>query len=173
MKLPELSVSRRGIIVAVVQLALIGSLGGKLCYERETLPRVWVRCAGADPDDPLRGRYISLQLTVPLAANIEPYGPARLRVDGTTLIAEPAEPYRPGGWEDVRFVGRSPNDLGQWVILAPPLAVFLPEHVPDPTLRKIGEELWIEVTVPPEGPPRPIRLGIKRANTEIVPLSVD
>jgi hypothetical protein len=173
MKLPEFSFSRRGIIVGLVQLALVASLGCKLWYDRATLPRVWVRCAGADPDDPLRGRYIRLQLTVPLASNIQAYGPARLRVDGSTLIAEPAESYSAGTWDEVRFVGRSPNDLGPLVMLHPPVAVFLPEHAPDPTRRKIGEELWMEVTVPREGSPRPIRLGVKRPNAAIVPLSAD
>lgn len=43
-----------------------------------------------------------------------------------------------------------------------PIAFFIPEHAPDPSLRKPGEELWAEVTIPKKGPPRPIRLGIKK-----------
>ena len=46
--------------------------------------------------------------------------------------------------------------------LSEPIAYFIPEHVDDPSRRPPGEELWVEVTVPPKGPPRPIRLGVKK-----------
>jgi hypothetical protein len=39
---------------------------------------------------------------------------------------------------------------------------FLPEHAENPTWRRGGEELWVEVTIPKKGPPRPIRLGVKK-----------
>jgi len=42
------------------------------------------------------------------------------------------------------------------------LAFFIPEHVPDPSVRAPGEELWAEVTRPRRGPPRPIRLAVKK-----------
>ena len=42
------------------------------------------------------------------------------------------------------------------------LAYFIPEHVPDPSVRPPGEELWVEVTLPRSGPPRPIRLAVKK-----------
>jgi hypothetical protein len=32
----------------------------------------------------------------------------------------------------------------------------------DPSVRRAGWELWMEVTVPKTGPPRPIQLAIKR-----------
>ena len=47
-------------------------------------------------------------------------------------------------------------------VLDQPLAFFISEHVPDPSIRPPGEELWVEVTLPRRGPPRPIRLGIKK-----------
>ena len=172
MKLPELSFSRRGIIVGLVQLALVASLAGKLGYDRMTLPRVWVRCTGVDPDAPIRGRYVSLRLAVPFVGNAVDYGPARLRIDGTRLVAEHVS-YRSGGWEPVSFAGRFEGVGTPLGLLDPPVAVFLAEHVPDPTVRALGEELWIEVTVPEEGPPRPIRLGVKRADAAIAPLSLD
>jgi hypothetical protein len=31
----------------------------------------------------------------------------------------------------------------------------------DPTVLKRGQELWIEVTVPSKGPPRPLQLAVK------------
>ena len=51
-------------------------------------------------------------------------------------------------------------------------AYFLPEHKNGPILRNRGEELWIEATIPRKGPPRPIRLGIKK-NGVLTPLSAD
>ena len=42
------------------------------------------------------------------------------------------------------------------------LAFFIPEHVPDPSIRPADEELWAEVTIPRRGAPRPIRLAIKK-----------
>jgi hypothetical protein len=35
---------------------------------------------------------------------------------------------------------------------------FVPEHADSSLLRKRGEELWFEATIPRKGPPRPIRL---------------
>jgi hypothetical protein len=52
-----------------------------------------------------------------------------------------------------------------------PVAFFIPEHIPDPSLRPTGEELWAEVTVPSRGPPRPIRLGVRRAGI-LTPLDI-
>jgi hypothetical protein len=39
---------------------------------------------------------------------------------------------------------------------------FISEHVSDPSRRPPGEELWVEVSVPPRGAPRPIRLAVKK-----------
>jgi hypothetical protein len=52
-----------------------------------------------------------------------------------------------------------------------PVAFFIPEHVPDPSQRAQGEELWVELTVPPTGPPRPIQLGV-RAGGALTPLEL-
>jgi hypothetical protein len=57
------------------------------------------------------------------------------------------------------------NQGGEVTALMEPMAFFLPEHAVDPSLRRAGEELWVEVTVPKTGPPRPIQLAIKRGDT--------
>jgi hypothetical protein len=84
---------------------------------------------------------------------------------------------------DTRVVGRiddsvsSPQvqlrrDPERWTArLAEPIAFFIPEHVPDPSVRPAGEELWAEVTLPREGPPRPIRLGVMK-HGRLEPLAV-
>jgi hypothetical protein len=53
-------------------------------------------------------------------------------------------------------------DGTQVAVLDEPLAFFIPEHVPDPSFREPGEELWVEVTLPRRGAPRPIQLGVKK-----------
>ena len=53
----------------------------------------------------------------------------------------------------------------QFAVLDEGLAYFIPERAADPSRRPDGEELWVEVTVPRAGLPRPIQLGIKRNGT--------
>lgn len=53
-----------------------------------------------------------------------------------------------------------------------PVAFFISEHAFTPASLRKGEQLWAEVTVPKKGPPRPVRLGIRQANGEIKPLSL-
>jgi hypothetical protein len=58
--------------------------------------------------------------------------------------------------------------------LQQPIYFFVPEHsgnIPrwqSPRGKQI--DWWAEVTLPKKGPPRPIRLGIKRADGNIMPL---
>jgi hypothetical protein len=44
--------------------------------------------------------------------------------------------------------------------------------VKDPSRREPDEELWVEVTVPARGAPRPIRLGVKK-NGVVTPLELN
>ena len=105
----------RGIALGVLQCLLVLSVAGKYAWDREHLPRVWVKTAPVDPNLPLRGRYVLL----------------RLVSNGAVM---------PAG----------------------PVAYFIPEHARDLTRLKPGEELWVEVSVPPTGAPGPLRLGVKR-----------
>ena len=105
----------RGLILTAVQGLIVFSLAAKYQVDREKLPREWMKTAPFDPNLPIRGRYVRLQ-----------------------LVDQPKYAHVP-------------------------IAFFIPEHVPDPSRRQIGEELWVEVTVPEKGPPRPIRLGVKKS----------
>ena len=83
---------------------------------------------------------------------------AKLLIDRATrprewvhvLPVDPDSPLR-GRYVRLRIEGRSEQ-----------LAFFIPEHVPDPSIRPEGEELWAEVTIPKRGAPRPIRLAVKK-----------
>jgi uncharacterized membrane-anchored protein len=105
----------RGIALGVLQCLLVLSVAGKYAWDREHLPRVWLKTAPVDPNLPIRGRYVSLRLV-------------------------------PSGM----------------VTAAHAVAYFIPEHARDVTRLRPGEELWVEVSVPPAGAPRPLRLGVKR-----------
>ena len=119
-----MTLTRKGLILAVFQCLLALSLSGKLLYDRSTCPRVWVKTAQWDPNLPIRGRYLALRL-VPESGALW-YGETN----------------------------------GRMVLF------FVPEHtLPFETMRarRDAPELWAEVTIPRKGPPRPIRLALKKA----------
>jgi hypothetical protein len=167
----------KGLIIAVVQLGLVASLGAKLLYDRATRPRVWALAAPYDPSLPIRGRYVSLQLVVEPrgiqetkpSPGQQPQQSVTLRVEAGRLVAE-ANPLERGfdpSALHVRFIQRQDHELA---VLDKPVAFFIPEDISDPSRRPEGEELWVEVTVPKEGPPRPIQLGVKKGDGPVVPL---
>jgi len=169
----------RGLLVAAVHLVLVASLGAKLLYDRATLPRVWVLVAPHDPNLPIRGRYVSLQVVVEPRGIQEtksgqawqPPQPVILHVEGDRLVAE-AYPQERGYLSSdlhVRTMQRLDETL---TVLDKPLAFFIPEHVPDPSRRPPGQELWVEATIPRRGPPRPIRLGVKQGGGPILPMNL-
>jgi hypothetical protein len=85
---------------------------------------------------------------------------ASLSVREGHLVASPAE--HPTGLHVTRWK----NNRGEEITaLSETVAFFLPEHAKDPSWRKPGEELWVEVTVPKKGPPRPIQLAVKQGNS--------
>lgn len=67
----------------------------------------------------------------------------------------------------------SRDESSRALFLSEPVAFFIPEHVPDPSRRPPGEALWVEVTLPRKGPPRPIRLGVSKHGGAITPLDLD
>lgn len=160
----------KSLLVALIQVAIVGLLGAKFLVDRATYPRVWVATAPVDPDLPIRGRYLQLSAVVepdprpPESEAGDPWRRVRLdaRDDKLVAIADP----------DGRHHIRKANcgDRTCWV-LAEALAYFIPEHVKDPSIRGQGEELWVEITLPPKGPPRPVRLGVKTAG-ELQPLEI-
>ena len=64
MKIGPVRLSTASVAVLVMQLALVCSIAAKYLYQRWTCPRVWTRTAAFGPELVMRGRYLSLQLTV-------------------------------------------------------------------------------------------------------------
>lgn len=171
----------KGVLICVVHIGLVGSLAGKLLYDRATLPRAWALTAPIDPTLPIRGRYVRLSLVVDAPGIPAPKATDRLaRLEPTRVtlqvadgrlqaVAKPASEHERSDF-NLRFINLRGETLP---ILSQPLAFFIPESVPDPSIRPDGEQLWVEVTVPERGPPRPIRLGVRKNDGPIVPLALN
>ncbi|MBL8216255.1 MAG: hypothetical protein JNK87_36390 [Bryobacterales bacterium] len=154
----------RGLILAALHLILTLSVAGKFLYDRQTLPRVWVKAAPFDPSLPIRGRYVRIRVDATPGTGWTSGGGmsgVTLRVAGGQLLAD-----RKDGAETIGIY------QGFSVRLTAPLAYFIPATVADPSRRAPDEELWAEITVPPSGAIRPIRLGVKKNGT-LTPLPLN
>ena len=183
-----MKISKTSIVLLVIQLALVSSIAAKYFYQRSTCPRAWTRATAYDPNMVTRGRYLSLRLTVDgcqstlpsalratfprnadgttkptgFTVNDEQYPitfRANLKVEKSKLLAIriPEADLRSKGVNVTAMPG-SPCDA---LRLQQPVDFYIAEHAADPTALKQGQELWIEVTVPPKGPPRPLQLALK------------
>jgi hypothetical protein len=178
--------SLASLAVLAIQLALVSSVAGIYLYQRWTCPRVWTRAVSVDPETLMRGRYLSLRLTVdgcqstlPSAkqaafgrnvdgsANQSPYAvaspqtvtfPARLSVRDNKLLAVALAPQEnPARGQ---MVLASPGKSCEQMTLALPVSFYVSEQTVLPQAAN-GAETWIEVTVPSLGPPRPLQLALK------------
>jgi hypothetical protein len=158
----------RAILLIVIQCVLVSSIAAKYLYERATRPRVWVRAAQYDPELPMRGRYLALQPEVDVCG-LTPASPAfdngtpgwyevRLVARDGKLVAEDAHDRLPRGYfSRVMVIDRTHCERAPvW----PAIDYFVPENARSPFPLKPGQELWVEVTVPPSGPPRAIQLAL-------------
>jgi hypothetical protein len=183
-----MKLSKTSLALLVLQLALVSTVGAKYVYQRWNAPRVWTRVAADDPLPVMHWRYLRLRMTVdgcqstlPLASeanfprNVDgtPRGkdfsvvapkyiefPARLKVMNNKL-------------EAIRIPESESRLLGVPVRATPgmPCSAFLIDepvnfYIANDASRllpiKTGQELWIEVTVPSQGPPRPLQLALKQ-----------
>lgn len=165
------SARSKGLVIAALHLAMVASLGGKLLADRAMRPRVWARAAPVDPSLPIRGRYVRLRVeaAVPVSTDLKTVNRVSLSKDGDRLLATPT--FGPESSEGL-YARAATRDGESVVVVDQSLAYFIPEHVPDPSRRQPGEELWVEVTLPRQGPPRPIRLGVKKSG-QLTPLDLD
>ncbi len=198
MKLGALKLSAASIAVLVLQLLLVASVAAKYLYQRSTCPRVWTRAVAYDPELVMRGRYLSLQLqvdgcqsTLPSArqavfgrnvdgsANQSDYGiasPGRvqfmasLAAKNNRLVAirNPAGDLPAKGL----LVTAVPGSSCDAMRLDAPVNFYIAEHARSPLPLAKDQELWIEVTIPTTGPPRPIQLALKQGGAWH-PLSFD
>jgi hypothetical protein len=182
-----MKLSKTSVALLLIQLAIVSTITAKYLYQRLTCPRVWTRAVAYDPRLPMRGRYLSLQLVVDGCQSTLPSAKAATfprDINGAVR----AGPYSIRPVQPVRFpadlkvkdnqlqaiwiqdeekqasgltVEAPPGAPCQDFHLATPVDFYIAEHATDPSSLKHGQELWIEVTLPPKGPPRPIQLALK------------
>jgi hypothetical protein len=182
-----MNLTYKGLLLALLHVGIVSSLGVKLLYDRAYRPRVWIKSAPVDPNLPIRGRYLSLRIQVPAEGfqTRREFSPYQKDKDGKPLMVDFTVPnqcdleLRNGQLTAIanpqgEFWGVSirQTNTGMMADVPSQTTYFLPEHAPDPSRLKPGEELWIEATIPRKGPPRPIRLGIKKDGV-LTPLHID
>ena len=170
---------RKGFLLAAIHLTLVLSIAAKLMYDRATRPRVWALAEAYDPDLPIRGRYLSERLRIPAEGfsykkSSQPNTNdwflnrewAYLEVRDGQLIAR-QQGNGPGEW---MHLGKN-VDGSLIAVSEEPVLVFISENVQIPGLKP-GQETWVEVTLPAQGPPRPIRMGMKKDGV-LTPLKLE
>jgi hypothetical protein len=168
--------SKTSLVLLLIQLALVSSVAATYLYQRWSCPRVWTRAGIYDPSLPMRGRYLSLHLTVDGCRNtyrsMDEYKNSRiapieildsfsvtLSVKNNRLVATRIPGESPGIFLPTVIVPKgAPCDA---LRLGPPVNFYISEHAAIPAPIQPNQELWIEVTVPPKGLPRPIQLALK------------
>jgi hypothetical protein len=187
MRLGRVKLAGASVALAIVQLALVSTVAASYFYERWTYPKVWTHAMGNNSRQAMRGRYLGLQLTVNGCQSTLPSAKlaefprdysgavkkgdyalrtgdtwvfdARLKIDGSELIA-----VRPEGSEETRGlvpVLTAPGSPCGEMRLQRTVDFYIPESAQSPFPLKQGQELWVEVTVPKKGSPRPLQLALK------------
>jgi hypothetical protein len=182
-----MKLSKISLVLLEIQLALVSSIAAKYLYQRWRCPRVWTQAVAYDPELVMRGRYLSLQLIVDGCQSTLPWGKqatfqrtingevtgtryaigadrpvqfaATIQVQGNKLVAIRVPDT------EIQLKGQSVTALHgsscEAMRVDKPVNFYITEHAASPLPVKTGDELWIEVTVPPKGPPRPIQLALK------------
>jgi hypothetical protein len=185
-------IARVSLVLLAIQLAVVCSIAAKYFLERSTCPRVWTRAVAYDPEMIMRGRYLSARLyanacdllpaTRDGAVANAPRVPGYLDMaDGSTFVQG-----KLGASQGRLVVLRVEKDRTEkedqplaWpksgkcsdVELWTPVDFYLSETAKSPFPLQHGQELWVEVTVPPSGPPRPTQLALKSSDGRWQPLN--
>ncbi|HLV85362.1 MAG TPA: hypothetical protein VKV39_00190 [Candidatus Sulfotelmatobacter sp.] len=185
----------KAIAVALIQVLIVCSLGAKLLYDRHTRPQAWFLAERYDPNLPIRGRYLALRLDVTDSRTPQEleqkFGADRDyqmktfhhvwyfgQECGSIVMRDgkPVAQFDSGRFGDCRNLSfeRWPRGDQSVLQLREPVLFFIPDTSREFWMLKPGEEMWVLATIPGKGPPRPIRVGIKKAgDATITPLDVN
>jgi hypothetical protein len=162
-----------GLVIAAVHAAIVLSLGVQAAIGRDRLPRAWAQAAAGARSNRVHGRYITLNLVPVTDAGLKPRvdlindrtvarrTPIALEARDGRLLAHAAVASR------VDLVRVNTSESG---MIGDRLDYFLPPGAPDPMPLLGAGQLWVEASVPAQGPPRPLRLGVMR-NGRIEPIT--
>jgi hypothetical protein len=190
-----MKLARASLTLLAIQLGLVSSIAAKYLIDRKTNPRVWTRAVAYDPQMIMRGRYLSIQLRIDACGvNLPLAHDQSMASEGDRAYFDPDEngtvtaqlPIIAGVKNNKLVVlriaksrdenksqeitlrkGGTCNDAVLWT----PVNFYLSETAKSPFPLQKGQELWVDVTVPSAGPPRPISLAIKSAEGQWQPLS--
>jgi hypothetical protein len=185
-----MNVSKRGLVLLVVQCVLVLSTAGKYLWERDTRPAVWTRVQlfnegklqiiARDPDD----RYMEVQLLADACGlpartpeeesdinlaeenrGIFKNHPVRrdqvrtMAKDGKLMVEEAESPVVHDR-QEMYWDLRKPCTEARLLEI---VKFYVPSAEAMPTRLKPGDSVWALVTVPEQGPPRPIELAVSDA----------
>jgi hypothetical protein len=169
----------KAVVVALIQVLIVCLLGAKLLYDRHTRPQVWFKTARYDPNLPIRGRYLGLQIELNDPRSVEEvqqkfgrtpdhlwmgYGQecgSIVASDGKPVVVFDSSPTWDCG--NLSFSRWRNTDGVPRLRLNEPVLFFIPDTAKDPRGAQAGDEVWVLATIPRKGPPRPIALGITKA----------
>ena len=182
-----MKLSKTSLVLLALQLAIVSTIAAKYLYQRITCPRVWTRTVAYDPDLLMRGRYLSVQLLVDGCQSTLPSAeqaamprdkngvqtgkvftvnargpvrfPARIKVENNKLVVIRLPEFE--SERGAQMVAAWPGSSCDSLRLEEPVDFYIAEHAASPMPARSGQELWVEVTVPPKGPPRPLQLALK------------
>ena len=147
-----------------MQVLLVAGIGAKFLYDRANYPRLWVETAPYDPDMPIRGRYVNIALLVDADRAAPGDGDrapnmflARLEARGDRLVAVQDDD---NGRHWVSSGAAASGTAGS----SPSRSRTSSRSMATTPRASRRAALWAEVTLPPTGAPRPVRLGVKRGD---------
>ena len=184
--------ARASMALLAIQLVLVSSIAAKFLIDRSHNPHAWARAVVYDPESIMRGRYLSIPLyadacslpasqtrtDVANANNVPGYLDM---ADGSTFLQGKVGVRN--GRLSVLQIERTKTDSGDQALIWPqsgncdevelwtPVDLYLSETAKSPFPLQKGQDLWVQVTVPPSGPPRPISLAIQSADGKWQPLN--
>jgi uncharacterized membrane-anchored protein len=190
----------KAVVVALIQVLIVCSLGAKLLYDRRTRPQAWFKTERYDPNLPIRGRYVGLQIQVndsrspeeienKFASEIEAIENRKIQYayrsmedfgrecgdiamrDGSPIAEFDQSPM----WDcDNLTFARRKSSSGMELWLTEPILFFISDTAKEPIVTARGNDLWVLATIPRKGPPRPIALGVKKPGEKnIQPLALN
>ena len=177
--------SKASIALLLIHLAIVSTVAAKYLYQRSVCPRVWTRANAYDPslvsarplpqsaahrEDGCSSTLPSKRRAFPRNLNglprgntfsvraATPSGSRQAAVKDNKLMAirVPESDTSSG----TQTIAGSPGASCNQMRLSQPVNFYIP-NTPPIRPYQASQELWIEVTIPPKGPPRPLQLALK------------
>lgn len=153
----------RGLLIALVQGSLVGLLAVQYVADERQLPRAWVKVSPDAVSDPVRGRYLHVAVVPDPVGALRPESHrvgehVESRPRPVTLEARDGHLLAHRATRSLVMLVLPHNRQDETPVLWPPIEYYLPPELGAPADLLEGE-LWLEVGVPRQGPPRALRAG--------------